>query len=80
MCGIPNIDPFIPRRYAIDSLDEKYDNKRALRERLWLRDGFKPIVAYVGRLDSQKGVPLVRHALFHSLSQRRAIRTARSEP
>jgi starch synthase len=63
----PEIDPFIARRYAVDSVDLKYHNKRALRERLWLRDGFKPVVAYVGRLDSQKGVHLVRHALFFSL-------------
>ncbi|MGH7813653.1 MAG: glycogen synthase [Candidatus Binataceae bacterium] len=63
----PEIDPLIARRYTADSIDLKYDNKRALRERLWLRDGFKPIVAYVGRLDSQKGVHLVRHALFYSL-------------
>ncbi len=63
----PEIDPFIARRYTSDCLDLKYENKRALRERLWLRDGFKPIVAYVGRLDSQKGVHLVRHALFYSL-------------
>ncbi|MGB9187122.1 MAG: glycogen synthase [Methylovirgula sp.] len=63
----PEIDPLIARRYTIGSLDLKYDNKRALRERLWLRDGFKPIVAYVGRLDSQKGVHLVRHALFYAL-------------
>ncbi len=63
----PEIDPLIARRYTIDSLGLKYDNKRALRERLWLRDGFKPIVAYVGRLDAQKGVHLVRHALFYSL-------------
>jgi starch synthase len=63
----PEIDPFIARRYTTDALDLKYDNKRALRERFWLRDGFKPIVAYVGRLDSQKGVHLVRHALFYSL-------------
>jgi starch synthase len=64
----PEIDPFIARRYQIDSLDAKYENKRALRERFWLREGFKPIVAYVGRLDRQKGVHLVRHALFYSLS------------
>ncbi len=63
----PEIDPFIAQRYSAASLDLKYDNKRALRERLWLRDGFKPIVAYVGRLDSQKGVHLVRHALFYAL-------------
>ena len=63
----PEIDPFIARRYTTDSLDLRYENKRALRERFWLRDGFKPIVAYVGRLDAQKGVHLVRHALFYSL-------------
>jgi starch synthase len=63
----PEIDSFIPRRYSVNSIDLKYDNKRALRERFWLRDGFKPIVAYIGRLDSQKGVHLVRHALFYSL-------------
>ncbi len=63
----PEVDAFIARRYSVDSVDLKYDNKRALRERFWLRDDFKPIVAYVGRLDGQKGVHLVRHALFYSL-------------
>ncbi len=63
----PEIDSYVARRYTADSLDLKYDNKRTLRERFWLRDGFKPIVAYVGRLDSQKGVDLVRHAIFYSL-------------
>ena len=28
---------------------------------------FKPIIAYVGRLDTQKGVHLIRHALFWAL-------------
>jgi starch synthase len=63
----PEIDPLIPYRYRIDSVDWKYANKRALRERLWLGHSYKPIVAYVGRLDSQKGVHLIRHALFYSL-------------
>jgi starch synthase len=63
----PEVDPFIARRYSVDSLNLKYENKRALRDRFWLRDGLKPIVAYVGRLDSQKGVHLVRHAIFYSL-------------
>ncbi len=63
----PEIDPLINRRYGVDSLDLKYDNKHVLRERFWLRDGFRPIVAYVGRLDGQKGVHLIRHALFYSL-------------
>jgi starch synthase len=34
---------------------------------MWLRQEKKPLIAYVGRLDMQKGVPLIRHALFHSL-------------
>ena len=47
------------------------ENKRALRDRFWLRDGFKPIVAYVGRLNHPKGSAyryFVRHALFYSLA------------
>ena len=63
----PAVDPFITRRYGVESLQLKYENKRALRERLWLREAYKPIVAYVGRLDTQKGVHLVRHALFYAL-------------
>jgi starch synthase len=63
----PEIDTWIARPYTIDNIEQKYENKRALRDRFWLRDGYKPIVAYVGRLDSQKGVHLVRHALFYSL-------------
>jgi starch synthase len=64
----PEIDPLIPHRYTIDTIERKYWNKEALRARLWLRSGYKPLIAYVGRLDSQKGVHLVRHALFYSLS------------
>ncbi len=32
-----------------------------------LADAYKPVVAYVGRLDTQKGVHLIRHALFYAL-------------
>lgn len=64
----PEIDPLIAQRYSRDTLDDKYANKQALRERFWLRGGFKPIVAYVGRLDSQKGVDLLRHAVFYTLA------------
>jgi len=63
----PEIDPHIPHRYNVWNLDGKYRDKEALRERVLLRKEFKPIVAYVGRLDTQKGVHLIRHALFHSL-------------
>jgi starch synthase len=34
-----------------------------------LRDEYKPIVAYIGRLDGQKGVHLVHHAIFYALAR-----------
>ncbi len=64
----PEIDPLIARRYGPGDPDGKYANKRALRERLWLRDGYAPIVAYVGRLDEQKGIDLVEHAIGYTLA------------
>jgi len=63
----PEIDPHIPSHYGTSNLPDKYNNKEALRHRLLLRQDYKPIVAYIGRLDSQKGVDLIRHALFYSL-------------
>jgi starch synthase len=65
----PEIDRFIPSHYTTYSIDQKYENKRALRDRFWLRHEFKPIVAYVGRLDQQKGVHLIHHAIFYALAQ-----------
>jgi len=63
----PQTDPALPYPYHADDLEPKYGNKKFLRERLLLRDDFRPILAYVGRLDPQKGVHLIRHALFHAL-------------
>jgi starch synthase len=65
----PEIDRHIPVHYGIDSIDGKYDNKRALRHRLMLADNDKPIVAFIGRLDPQKGLDLVRHAIFYTLER-----------
>jgi starch synthase len=63
----PEIDHFIPARYNMETIEDKYHNKNALRDRLLLRKEYKPIVAYVGRLDPQKGLHLIRHALFFCL-------------
>lgn len=65
----PEIDPYIPHHYSADHVEPKYENKRALRERLWLRHDYKPIVAYAGRLDHQKGVHLIHHAIFYALDR-----------
>ena len=45
------------------------ESKNALRDRFWLREADGPVVAYVGRLDEQKGMHLVHHALFYTLAR-----------
>ncbi len=65
----PEIDRFLPHHYDVWHLDGKYANKDALRERLMLRKNYSPLIAYVGRLDHQKGLHLVRHALFYALQR-----------
>jgi starch synthase len=65
----PELDPHIAKRYGVNSLMDKYANKEALRQRLWLRGGIKPIVAFVGRLDPQKGVDLILHAVPYCLER-----------
>lgn len=63
----PVIDRFIPQQYDRDTLDHKYANKQALRHRFFLREDYKPIIAAIGRLDHQKGVDLIKHAIFYAL-------------
>ena len=64
----PEVDSVIPARYSSETVDEKRENTSGLRERFWLRKTTSPIVAYVGRLDGQKGMHLVHHALFYALA------------
>ncbi len=64
----PEIDRYIPQRYNINTINDKYRDKEALCQRLLLRQVYKPIVSYIGRLDHQKGVGLIRDAIFYSLS------------
>jgi starch synthase len=65
----PEIDRYIPYQYSSDDMSGKLKNKKALQERLWLKQDNKPIVAYIGRLDEQKGVPLVHHAIYYALNR-----------
>jgi len=57
----------IAERFSAARIEGKYGNKWALRERLMLRQVYRPLLAYVGRLDRQKGVHLIRHALPYAL-------------
>ena len=65
----PEIDILIPANYTVGTVELKYENKDALRDRFLLRKEYKPIIAYVGRVDRQKGVHLIQHAIFYALSQ-----------
>lgn len=65
----PETDTHISRRYSIGSIQDKYANKEALRQRLWLRHEYKPLVAFVGRLDYQKGVQLIFDAVPYCLQR-----------
>ncbi len=64
----PETDPHIPQKFDINHLDKKYDNKKVLRNHCLLREEFKPIISYIGRLDHQKGVHLIKHAIFYALA------------
>jgi starch synthase len=65
----PEADPLLPARYSAGNIEGKYTCRQALRDRFWLRKGHRPVVSYVGRLDEQKGMHLVRHALFYTLAR-----------
>lgn len=64
----PETDSLIPAQYSVDAIEGKYKNKEILRQRLLLREDFKPILACVGRLDDQKGIGLIKHAIWYALS------------
>lgn len=63
----PESDRYTPYHFSKNDLEGKAKNKQALRERLLLRDVDKPLIAFIGRLDDQKGVHLVHHAIYHAL-------------
>jgi starch synthase len=66
----PATDPKLAARYSAgDDFIEKYRNKYALREWLNLRDEWMPIVSYVGRLTPQKGLDLIRRAIYATLER-----------
>lgn len=64
----PKTDDKLAARYSEgEDFFEKYQNKKALREWLGLHDTWKPIVSVVTRLTQQKGLDLIKHAIFSTL-------------
>lgn len=63
----PENDPAIPFHYSWRNIEEKKKNTEALRDILSLSKENKPIVACISRLVPQKGVELIKHAIFRTL-------------
>ena len=67
----PLYDQFLPTPYSAENAEEgKRDAKKALRERLGLRqDRDCPVVGVVSRLTTQKGIHLIKHAAYRTLDR-----------
>ncbi|KAI6703484.1 hypothetical protein NL676_012620 [Syzygium grande] len=65
----PATDAFLEVQYSSNDLQGKAENKRAIRRQLGLSsaNAWKPMVGCITRLVPQKGVHLIRHALFQTL-------------
>lgn len=75
----PEIDRYLPVHYSSrempankkdrNTLDKKGYVKKLLRDRLLLSEDYRPIVGVVTRLVPQKGVELIKQALYHTLER-----------
>ncbi|EXJ14378.1 glycogen synthase [Imhoffiella purpurea] len=65
----PERDPLIPVNFGPNTLPLKAANRRALRTRMGLVEADKPVFGIVSRLDRQKGVDLIRHAIHYLLAE-----------
>ncbi|XP_068658248.1 probable starch synthase 4, chloroplastic/amyloplastic isoform X2 [Aristolochia californica] len=65
----PSTDSFIRSQFSADDLQGKVVNKEALRKLLKLSSevATQPLVGCITRLVPQKGVHLIRHAIFRTL-------------
>lgn len=75
----PEIDRYLPAHFSPrelpanrkdrNTLDKKAYIKNLLRERLCLSEEHRPILGCIARLVPQKGIDLIKHALFHTLEK-----------
>ncbi|XP_010275603.1 PREDICTED: probable starch synthase 4, chloroplastic/amyloplastic [Nelumbo nucifera] len=65
----PATDAFIKVQYNADDLQGKVENKEAIRKHLGLssENSRQPLVGCITRLVPQKGVHLIRHAIYRTL-------------
>ncbi len=66
----PTHDPLLTENFSSTTLEKKVINKRALQREFNLtQDDRVPLIAYVGRLDKQKGLPLILDALPYVIEE-----------
>lgn len=75
----PEIDRYLPAHFSSrempeskrdrNTLDKKAYIKNILRERLFLNEEHRPIIGCIARLVPQKGVELIKHAIYHALAK-----------
>jgi len=66
----PRVDPFLPINFGVEDLRAgKQRCKDELRGRSNMGGGDKPIVGVVTRLTTQKGVHLIKHAIYRALER-----------
>ncbi|GLU22729.1 hypothetical protein SLE2022_387800 [Rubroshorea leprosula] len=65
----PASDSFLEVQYSVNDLQGKAENKSAIRRRLGLSstDDRQPLVGCITRLVPQKGMHLIRHAIYRTL-------------
>ncbi|XP_054777197.1 probable starch synthase 4, chloroplastic/amyloplastic isoform X2 [Prosopis cineraria] len=68
----PATDTFLDVQYNANDLQGKAENKEAIRRKLGLSsaDARRPLVGCITRLVPQKGVHLIRHAIYRTLELR----------
>lgn len=60
----PETDPLIQQKYSITSLDQRINNKLGLQKELNLEQNPDiPLMAFIGRMDRQKGIDLAIEAI-----------------
>ncbi|XP_037487272.1 starch synthase 3, chloroplastic/amyloplastic-like [Triticum dicoccoides] len=66
----PYNDNFIPVHYTSENVVEgKSSAKRALQEKLGLHQTDTPLVGIISRLTAQKGIHLIKHAIYRTLER-----------
>ncbi|KAJ1272858.1 hypothetical protein BS78_06G234800 [Paspalum vaginatum] len=66
----PYTDNFIPVHYTSENvLEGKSAAKRALQQKLGLQQTDTPIVGIISRLTVQKGIHLIKHAIYRTLER-----------